>query len=1042
MNIYKSAVKNPITTILVFFAIAIFGVFSLLRMPIDLLPHIDTTQIMVITAYPGASAVDIEENVTKPMENTLNGVDNLKHITSRSKENISIVTLEFEYGTDVEVATANIRDKLDMVSNALPDEVNTPIIFKFGTDDIPIMLMSVKANESWSGLYKIIDDRVSTPLARVSGVGTVSVAGIPERQIQIYCDPYKLEAYGMTIEGIAQTIAAENRSMPAGTMDVGSNTYSIRVDQEFDDADEMLNIVVGSRGGANVYLRDVATVTDTQEERTQESFNNGERSGILVIQKQTGANSVDIANKVRAELDKIRPTLPSDVRIEPFIDTSENIIDTANSLIETILTTFIVVMIVVMLSLGRWRATVIIVLTIPISLLSALIYLLATGDSLNIITMSSLSIAIGMVVDNAIVVLENITSHIDRGERPRQAAIFATKEVGVSVIASTLTTVAVFLPLTMITGMAGVLFKPMGWMVTITLAVSTAAALTFTPVLCSLMMKLNPKKSPLQKYVDMGFNWLNKVYGGMLNWTIHHRKTTIFSAVIIFVAVIMGVGMNIKTEFFPTQDNARIGIDIKLPVGTRQEITRDLALRIVEQFRRDYPEILTMSVNEGVADTDNAFQSMQDNGTHMITSNIRLTKKTERDRSLRQIADLMREDLRTKYPEIRTFEVKETGQKGGAGGQSSVDVELYGYDFAETDRMADAIREMMLGIDGCTEVTISRDEYTPEYQVVFDREKLAMNGLNVSTAATFLRNRINGSVASYYREDGEEYDILVRYAKEFRESVEDIENITLYNSTGGAIKVRDVGKVIETYTPPTIERKDRSRYVKISGSVGHGYAMSDIVNATVEGLNKMEFPAGISWKLGGSYEDQQDTFKDLITLMALMIILVFVIMASQFESLSYPFVIMFSLPFALVGVFIGLWITGTPMGVMSMLGILMLIGIVVNNGIVLVDYTRLCISREMPVYDAVVTAGRSRLRPILMTTLTTVIGMIPMAIGSGVGSEMWNSLGMSVAWGLTFSTLITLFLIPVMFTSLTVRRNRRAERKQRKLEKKQLKAQQ
>ena len=1032
MNIYKTAVNNPITTILVFFAIAIFGVFSLLKMPIDLLPHIDTTQIMVITAYPGASAIDIEENVTKPMENTLNSVDNLKHITSKSKENISIVTLEFEYGTDVEVATANIRDKLDMVTSALPDDINTPIIFKFGTDDIPILLMSIKAEESWSGLYKIIDDRVSTPLARVSGVGTVSVAGIPERQIQVHCDPYKLEAYGITIESIAQTIAAENRSIPAGTMDVGSNTYSLRVDQEFEDGSEMLDIVVGTRNGANIYLRDVATVTDTQEERTQESFNNGERSGLMIIQKQTGANSVEISKKVKAELAKILPTLPSDVRVEPFIDTSDNILDTANSLVETILTTFIVVMIVVMLSLGRWRATIIIVLTIPMSLLSALIYLLATGDSLNIITMSSLSIAIGMVVDNAIVVLENITTHIDRGERPKQAAIFATKEVGVSVIASTLTTVAVFLPLTMITGMAGVLFKPMGWMVTITLTVSTAAALTFTPVLCSLMMKQSPRKSPLQKYVDAGFDWLNKVYGRALNWTVHHRIITMLGAVAIFAAVIIGVGSHLKTEFFPTQDNARIGITIKLPVGTRQEITRDLALRIVEQFRRDYPEIETMSINEGVADTDNAFQSMQDNGTHLITSNIRLSKKTERTRTMTEISDLMREDLK-KYPEIRTFEVRETGQKGGAGGQSSVDVELYGYDLAETDRIADEIRQMMLSIDGCTEVTISRDEYTPEYQVVFDREKLAMNGLNIATAATFLRNRVNGAVASYYREDGEEYDILVRYAKKFRESVDEIENITLYTSTGNAIKVRDVARVVETFTPPTIERKDRSRYIKISGSVGHGYAMSQIIEATVAGINKMELPAGITWSLGGTYEDQQDTFRDLITLMLLMIILVYVIMASQFESLSFPFVIMFALPFALVGVFLGLWITGTAMGVMGMLGVLMLIGIVVNNGIVLVDYTRLCIAREMPVYEAVVTAGRSRLRPILMTTLTTVIGMVPMAIGSGVGSEMWNSLGMSVAWGLSFSTLITLFLIPVMFTWLALRRERRARKKAQKL---------
>ena len=1028
MKIYKTAVHNPISTILFFCAIAVLGVFSLMRLSVDLLPHIETTHIMVITAYPGASAIDIEENVTKPLENSLNSVDDLKHIMSDSRENISVVTLEFEYGTDIEVATANIRDKLDMAINSLPDDVDTPIIFKFSTDDIPIMMMSVRAKESWSGLYKIIDDMVSTPLARVKGVGTVSVQGIPERQVQIYCDPYKLEAYGISIEGIAEVIAAENRSIPGGTMDVGSNTYSLRVDQEFEDAKEMLDVVIGTYNGANIYLRDVATVTDTQEERTQENFNNGNRSGLIVIQKQTGANSVDIATKVKAKLDEIRPTLPSDIEIVPFIDTSENILDTANSLIETILTTFIIVSIVVMMSLGRWRATIIIVLTIPLSLLSAFIYMLAAGDTFNIITMSALSIAIGMIVDNAIVVLENITTHIDRGARPKQAAIFATKEVGVSVMASTLTTVAVFLPLTMITGMAGVLFKPMGWMVTIMLTVSTAAAMTFTPVLCSLMMKQNPKKSFLQKYVDAAFNWLNEVYGRALEWAVHHRKTIVCGAVAIFVAVVGGVGSNLRTEFFPTQDNARIGIDIQLPVGTRQEITRELALQISDRFRKEFPEIETISVTEGVADSDNTFAAIQDNGTHMISMNLSLLKKTERERSLSEICDIMRKEL-GEYTEIRKFEVRESGQKGGVSGQSSVDVELYGYDLETTDRIAEEIRQMMLNIEGCTEVSISRDEYTPEYQVVFDREKLAMNGLNVATAATYLRNRVNGSVASYYREDGEEYDILVRYARKYRESLEDIENITIYSSSGKGIKVRDLGKVIETQTPPTIERKDRSRYITISGSVGHGYAMSQIVDATVAGLNKMDLPVGITWGLGGTYEDQQDTFSDIISLMGLMIILVFVIMASQFESLMYPFVIMFSLPFALVGVFLGLWITGTPMGVMALLGVLMLVGIVVNNGIVLVDYTRLCIARGQSVYDAVVTAGRSRLRPILMTTLTTVIGMIPMAVGTGVGSEMWTSLGMSVAWGLSFSTLITLFLIPVLFTMFLFVKLRRDEKK-------------
>ena len=404
MSIYQTAVKRQVTTILIFLGIAIFGLFSLSRLSIDLLPDIETNAIMVMTSYGGASAEDIETNITRPLENTLNSVTDLKHVTSKSREGISVITLQFEYGTDIDVATNDVRDKLDRVTT-LPDGANTPILFKFGTDDIPILLLSVTAKESFSGLYKILDDQVATPLARVQGVGTVSISGLPEREIQIYCDPLKLEAYGITIETIGSIISAENKNIPAGSIDIGSNVYSMRVQKEFEDANEMLDLVVGMSGGVPVYLRDVARIVDAPEERAQESFTDGVQGGILVIQKQSGANSVNISRAVVKKLEDIKKTLPSDIVISPIIDTSDNIIKTIDSLTRTIATTLIIVSLVVLLFLGRWRATFVIVLTIPISLLSALTYLLATGNTLNIISMSALSIAIGMVVDNAIVVL-------------------------------------------------------------------------------------------------------------------------------------------------------------------------------------------------------------------------------------------------------------------------------------------------------------------------------------------------------------------------------------------------------------------------------------------------------------------------------------------------------------------------------------------------------------------------------------------------------------------------------------------------------------
>ena len=1018
MSIYGTAVKKPISTALVFVAIVILGLFSLSKLSIDLLPKMDETAIMVMTAYNGASAADIETNVTRPLENVLNSVSDLKHLTSQSKENISVITLEFEYGVDIDVATNDVRDKLDIVESALPENVDNPTIFKFGMDDIPILLLQVTAEESTNALYKILDEKLVNPLNRIGGVGSVSIAGAPEREIQVYCDPFKLEAYGLSIDNISAIIRQENVNTPGGSIDIGSNTYSLRVQGEFTDAKQLLNTVVGSSNGKSIYLRDVARIEDTIAERSQEVYNNGGKGGMIIIQKQSGANSVAISNAVLEKLPEIQKGLPSDVKLGVIVDTSQNIRNTINSLSQTIMDTFILVLLVVFVFLGRWRATFIIMLTIPISLVGAFIYLLASGNSLNIISLSSLSIAIGMVVDDAIVVLENITTHIERGSSPKQAAIHGTNEVGLSVIASTLTILAVFLPLTMVTGMAGVLFKQLGWIVSIIMILSILAALTLTPMLASQMMSSDNKKgklfnllySPILKALDA----LDDGYAKFLNWAVRHRKTVIVGAIGIFGASMLLISV-IKTEFFPTQDNGRIGITIELPIGTRQEITRDLGLRINDEFIKKYPEIVTCNFSSGQADTDNAWASMSDNGSHIMSFNIGLTSVGKRERRLEEICDLMREDLK-KYTEIKTYNVLAGGNNGSMGGESTVDVEIYGYNFASSDSVANEIARRMRTIKGCSQVSIGRDDYIPEYQIDFDREKLAINGLNVATASQALRSRINGTTASFYREEGEEYDIRVRYAPEFRESIEDLENILIYNPQGKGIRLRELGKVVERMTPPTIERKDRERIVTVSGYVAKGSALSELVGATRAELKDMTIPSDITLVIGGAYEDQQETFADLGMLMALIVILIFIVMASQFESLVDPFVIMFSIPFAFTGVFIGLAVTGTPLGVMALIGVLMLMGIVVKNGIVLIDYTILCRERGQSIINAAVTAGKSRLRPVIMTSLTTVLGMIPMATGTGEGSEMWRPMGMTVAWGLSISTLITLIIVPVVYT--------------------------
>lgn len=1034
MSLYRTSVNKPVTIALIFVTVAILGVFSLTKLSTNLFPDMGENTILVVTSYSGASAADIETNVTKPLENALNSVSNLKHLSSTSKENISVIALEFEYGIDINEATNDVRDKLDMVTQALPDAISLPTIFKFSMEDMPIMLLSATAEESLSSLDKILDDKVATPLARVNGVGTISVSGAPKREIQVFVDPDKLAAYGITVESISSTLAYENRNTPAGTIDIGSNTYSVRVEKEFKSAEEMLNVIVGtSPNGAPVYLRDVAKVNDGEQERLQKVFSNGKQGAMLTIQKQTDANTVQVVKGIKRELKKIQKDLPSDININIIIDGSTNIIDTINSLKDTILTTFLLVMAVVFLFLGRWRATIIIVLSIPISLVASVIYLFATGNTLNIISMSALTIAIGMVVDDAIVVLENITSHIDRGAKPKEAAVHATQEVSISVIASTLTMLAVFLPLTMVDGIIGIFFKQLGWIVSIIMIVSTSAALTLVPMMCSRMLKQNPRShrwhTILFTPINKGLDALSRGYGRLINWAVTHRKSVVFIALLIFVVTCVTTLPNMKSGFLPAMDQGRLSISIELPVGTGEEITGQLANELSTKYRSEIPEIKMLNYNYGMADEDNAFASMQNNGTHIISMNIDLGRKTERERSTQEIAEYIRRDLRNNTI-IKKYNVSEGG---GMGGATSLKLEIYGYDFQNSDKIAFGLRDSLLNTPQFSQVLVSRDDYTPEYYVDFDREKLRLNGIDVTTASTMVRNRINGSVMTFFREDGDEYNIRVRYAPEFRQSIEDIENIILYGSQGQSIRVKDVAQVVEGMTPPKIERKDRERVVTVTGIVAKGYALSEAVEVAQQHIEKAEIPTEFMVKIAGDYENQQDSFSGLFTLLILIIILVYVVMASQFESLLDPFVIMFSVPFAIVGVLIGLAVNNMALDVMAMIGILILVGIVVKNGIVLIDYAILCRERGMDVNTAVVTASKQRLRPILMTTLTTVLGMIPMALGSGEGAEMWNGLGITVSWGLTVSTLITLVLIPTLYAIFISRREKRQAKKQLKI---------
>jgi len=1020
MSLYESSVRKPVMTSIIFIAVVILGIFSYNKLPIDLLPKIETNTIMVMTTYDGASASDVETNVTRPLESSLNTVSNLKNIKSTSKENRSIITMEFDYGLDLNVVTNDIRNKLDLVKSFMPAGAGNPIIFKLSTDMIPVIMLSATANQSLPALYKILDTKVANPLARINGVGSVSISGAPQREIEVYVDPIKMEAYHLTVEALAQYIRMENVNTPAGSMDVGSDTYALRVEGQFKDPSELNNIVVGNFNGKTVKLSDVAVVEDKHEERMQETYTNGVQGASIIVQKQSGANTVQIAREVKKMLPEIQKNLPSDVKINVINDTSDNIVRTINSLAETVIYALLFVMIVVLFFLGRWRATVIIILTIPISLIAAFIYLALTGGTLNIISLSSLSLAIGLVVDDAIVVLENITTHIERGSRPKTAAVNGTNEVGLSIIASTLTIIAVFLPLTMVSGMAGVMFAQLGWMVSIIITVSMICALTLTPMLASQLMRLDPKRSkgfnavygPIERFLDK----LDEKYAQLVNWAVRHKWIVIISAFLFFIISVLPLVVGwVGTENFPAQDSGIISATIELPVGTKMELTKGVCQKLYGEWKVKYPEIDMINFSVGQASSKNIFGSLfSKNSSNVGTFSFRLVNLKNRTRSAFAITDSIRNDIK-RIPEIRKSTVTAGGGMSMMGGQSTLDIEIYGYDFNQTDKVAAEISKRISKIHGLVNTTVSREEYTPEYQVDFDREKLALNGLNIATASNYLSNRINGITASLYREDGEEYSIVVAYAPQYRQSIEAIEDIIIYNNQGQAIRLKDLGKVVERFTPPTIERKNRQRVITVSSTVS-GTTLDKAVKDINTELKKIDIPSDITTTIAGSFKDQQESFSDLGSLLLIIVLLVFVVMASQFESITYPFIIMFSVPFGISGVVLALWLSGTTFNVMTFVGVIMLVGIVVKNGIVMVDYINLNRVRGNGIIRAVVTGGKSRLRPVLMTSLTAILGMLPLAISKGQGAEMWKPMAVTVIGGLTVSTVLTLVVVPVIYT--------------------------
>jgi hydrophobic/amphiphilic exporter-1 (mainly G- bacteria), HAE1 family len=1034
MSIYKSAVNKPITTVMIFTAVIVLGVFSLMKLPIDLYPEMEPPYISIMTTYAGANAADIETNVSKPVEDALNSVSNLKEVTSTSYDNLSLVSLEFEWGSNLDEAMNDVRTAIDATYNYLPDGCERPLIFKFNTAMMPILFYAITADESYPGLKKIIEEKLVNPLNRIDGVGSISTMGDPKRIIYVDVDPKKLDAYALSLEQIGSTIGAENLNMPSGNVKMGQIDYQLRVEGEFSESSQLKSIVVGNVAGKPIYLKDIAVVKDTIKYGFIDETINGKKGMRMMVMKQSGANTVSIAREVRKKMEELKSTLPPDIKIEPIMDTSDFIRGAINNLSETLMWAFLFVILIVLFFLGRWRATLIIILTIPISLIVSFIYLYFTGSSLNVISLSSLSIAIGMVVDDAIVVLENVTRHIERGSSPREAAIYATNEVWLAVIVTTLVIVAVFLPLTLVGGMTGVMFKELGWIVTITIVTSTLVAITLTPMLSSKLLKMRlPKETFLNAAYDKSIRiWLDKLdsfYVRTIRWALHHKRIVVVISLGIFFGSLVLGAFFVKTDFMPQSDESSMSVSLEMQTGLRMEESLKTAKKVEQIIRDKFPEVKLVSNSTGADDEGSFFSLFMATGSNRTNLMMRLVPVGERKRSVFEMADELRKEL-DQIAEIVNYKISTSNTMfGGTGNQ--VDVEIFGYDFDETNLLADEIKTRIGRIEGASEIYLSREKDRPELQVVLDREKLALNGLNSAMVSTYIKNRVDGLIASKFREEGDEFNIDVRFKEDYRNSITDLEDITIINPYGNKIKLKELGQVKEFYSPPNIEHKRRERIAKISVKPV-GISLGELASRIKEAMKEVEVPPEIMVNVGGAYEDQVEGFQDIGLLLVMSLILVFIVMASQFESFAMPFVIMFSIPFAFTGVVLILFLTNTTLSLIAALGAVLLVGIVVKNGIVLVDFINLMRDRGFELYEAIAKAGHSRLRPVLMTAGTTILGMLPLALSKGEGSEIWNPMGITVIGGLVFSTIVTMIIVPVMYAILARRGERDKKTKLRK----------
>lgn len=1014
---------------MIFVAILVIGVFSLTKLPLDLMPNMEFPSLTVITVYPGASAIEVEEQVSKPLEAVLSSAENLVEIKSISKENVSFIQLRYEWEEDITAAANNARDLLELVKSRMPSQAYTPIIYKINASMMPILGYAVNADENYNGLEDIVEDQIASALRKVDGVGTVIYLGQPEREIRVEIDPTRMQAYGMSVAQLSMMLKANNINVPSGFVTEGAYDFSVRMPGKYERVEELENTVIKAVNGRVVRVKDVATVRDTFKETDASAFNHVGKGIALLVQKQSGANTVDVVNAVRAEIADIQKDLPSDVQIFEVIGSDELVTSSINNLSSSIWYALIFVTLVVLLFLREWKSSLIVFLTMPVSLISAFIVMNVLGYTINIFSLVALVIAIGMVVDNAIVVLENITQHIERGAMPKQAAIFGASEMGLAIAASTLTTIVVFLPLVFMGGIVGVMFKQLAVLTVTCMITSLFTALALTPMLSSVLLKPAPRGGEGKKHGKL-YNWsermfqrIERVYHDFLGWAVFHKGITLVSALVIFVVVLL-LGKAVGTDYIPDIDAGSVSVQFETEQGISHTITEQVGNQIVQLLQDNVPEVVDGGIASITGQTDDGVLTAVGfkEGKNIGTIFCHLKPVDERKRSSQQIADDIR-PLIEAIPEIEKVTVSGGSAMATAltGNRAPIEFVIYGKDIDQMNQVAFEIERKAKECPEFTNVEALVSAGNREVHILVDKDKASQMALNPGVIGIQVRENLYGAKAGAYTEDGTDYDIRIQYAPDYRNSISKLREMQVTNLLGQQVPLIAVADIQEKEGPVQIERLTQQRYVKVTSNL-NGVSLGDGAKKAEQIIADLETPQGVTVSLGGQVEDQGDTFSSLTVIFVIGLLLVFMVMAAQFESLLDPFIILFAIPFTLVGVILAFLITSTTLSVVTFIGLIMLVGIVVNNGIVLVDYSNMLVRRGYTIRDAVMESGRSRLRPVLMTSMTTILGMLPMALSRGMGKELYAPLGITIIGGLLISMLVTLILVPTAYAAVHQRK--------------------